>query len=642
MADRDYVIRYSTDNVSNCIRDLNNLRTAVDAVDLSSARATKGLKEVGKATSAMTRTDTKVKALATDLDAVTVSAGKATTALQNVGANIQGLPKHIGGASSSVDTFIRSLAGIVAANRAFDLFLDATKDVEKRYNEMSTAAAKYRDTLREIAFIQEKNGPNNQVMADVLDLALRSGMTPAQGRGYAQSYENIGPTVRARNVFGKDGTPQAAKMEKDVLAEAGRAAVRMGVEGTAAGEAVGIMASLGGFSSVEGAMDQFGNAMEGLSAGKIADPTLGVRALNKAVAKLVDPADAAAEGASGGRGGSYGEAGIYMGALTLGTGTADQASHRMVQISRLLNPVDPAKKQVLAAAGVPEEATDARKLIAFSEFLKTQKDPLSWMAENGLGTEATREAVVAGSKTADVLKQRLDKAAQGGAGARLIAANEKFKRTDRTAALTSAQAQSEALDIAQGAKYEDFETAKQHALNRMKASGNDPGLSWLGMAQDVFATPLTYAGAGVSARNLRLETDKEAGAIPILRQQAKKLGIDLDEEFPDIRSFTYGTRAEAFGKATKRIREAGGDPFGDATINTPLTNAKLDELRKSDDPGNGVNVKVDDAGLKDAAGALKDAAGALKQAAGNNGQGANGGVGRPPGANNGGAVRAGR
>ena len=322
------------------------------------------------------------------------------------------------------------------------------------------------------------------------------------------------------------------------------------------------------FTTVQDAMEQFGGALRGLSEGKL-QYGRGLTALNKMSAKLLDPSESAAEGAVPGKLGSFAQAGVYMGALSLGTGTADQASHRAIQNSRVLNPdaTNAKGRAALKLAGVDESMDDPQKLIQLAHFFKASKitNPGDWLAARGLGTTATREGMVASLKVADVLESRLagarESAKTNATGAATIAANETFARTDKSATAAALASKLAVMDQATGILgSEEYEKAKQAAELRMRQQ--DP--SYFGVMRGVhqwIGSPASYLLAGVGGKGLQQETDPAHGAQAVLREGRGRVGLDVDKAFPNLQAGSYQLRAESFTRAAAAVRARGGDPL---------------------------------------------------------------------------------
>ncbi|MHC5544748.1 hypothetical protein ACYOEI_41475, partial [Singulisphaera rosea] len=267
-------------------------------------------------------------------------------------------------------------------------------------------------------------------------------------------------------------------------------------------------------------------------------------------------------GAKPGRVQSYGDAGIYLGAMSLGTGTADQAYHRMVQISRTLNPVDEDKQKALAEAGITDKMDDPARLIQLGDFFKANPnlDPVKWMTERNIGSEATREAVTAGMKVSDVLKQRLETARaklKGNQfGKQVIAENGAARANERVNVNAEARSITEVVDKAEGAGVETFETAKKFAEERMRLNDSDYR-SPFRRVLELASSPISYAVSGVGGYDNTRESHAIYGAIPNLRREAERVGIkDLGKRFPGLGSGDYETRAQAFEAASREVSAA--------------------------------------------------------------------------------------
>lgn len=475
---------------------------------------------------------------------------------------------NAGKAEKGVSGFLTKMLAMRAASKAFSEVMDASEKLEAYWQKIAGEATSFRDSLREVASLKNQGGPNDQVVAGSLGLALATGTTADKARAAEQAYENIGPTVRDKGHYAPANGMTPEQLERAVLAEGIKTGRRMGIDEATSAEAVGVAGLYSKFTSPEQAMQQVGGALKGIQEGKLSY-NKGVTALGKGAAKLVDSEEAAAEGAAPGRLKSYSEAGVYLGALSLGTGTADQAQHRMVQNSRVLNP-DATKedqRKALAEAGITSEMSDPEKLIQLRKYLKAKgvKSPRDWLAERGLGTVATREGMEASLKVADVLEQRLGnlRASErtNAVGKQVMADNASFMEGDKAASAAGVGSVRDVLNKAQGIEGpEQFEQAKAAAEERLRLQG---GAQSVGRSlTNSFMTPLSYLTSGVSGWGQEQEQRQGIGAIPTLRAEADRLGIDIYKQFPGLSSGDYETRARAFSQAADAVRAAGGDPMG--------------------------------------------------------------------------------
>jgi hypothetical protein len=514
---------------------------------------------------------------------VGAAAAAATPQLQAAGAAAGGMKANVGalslstkGASSAVGMFTARIIALQAARAVLHGVMEATQEIEDRWKKLAQEASDFRDSMRELASLKGEKGPNNTVTADVLDLALQAHMMPDKAGKLSAAYENIGPTVRAKGHYkpaAGQGTPK--ELEAAIVADAAQTAVRLGIDEKAAGEAIGVAAMNHAFTSKEDAMEQFGGAMKGLSEGKL-EYSAGVKALSKGAAVLVDPKEAADEGAKAGRLGSYAEAGVYMGAMSLGTGTADQAQMRMIQVSRLLNPdaTNETGTKALAAAGFKDEMTDPQKLIQLSKHLKSKgvDDTQKWLVENDLGTVSTREKTVAALKTADVLEQRLkalkESRKTNATGKATLADNAQFMATDKAGQARAVDAIKAATDLVEGIEGpEVFEKAKQAAEERRRQQDPTAPYDVLNnyVEKDSWMNPFSWMselGSGVGVRANEQENNSKYGAIPHLKAEAKRVGADISQHLAGLGSSNLKVRADAFTAAAEAVRDKGGDPMG--------------------------------------------------------------------------------
>jgi hypothetical protein len=507
-------------------------------------------------------------------------AGAAAGASASNFSALSGMTLKVGTSTNKTSGLVNGLTtrflGLAAARTAIHSVYEASQELEERWEKLAEDAEKFRGSLRELASLKNEKGPNDRVAAEALDVALKARMKPDEAVGFMQAYENIGPAVRLKKHYQPlpgQGSPE--ELEKNILAEAANTGKRLGVDQNVAGAAIGQAMLLHPASTVEQAMQQFGGALKGIQAGNLKYGS-GLSYLTGAAAKLVNPEHESmtdeekkdAEGSKAGRLESYAEAGEYMGALSLGIGGADAAgksAHRMVQNSRVLNPSSKNEKgrAALQAAGINDTMTDPEKLIRLSDYFKEQKigDPNEWLVASKLGTDATREGMVASLKQVPVLRQRLESLKKGAktnaAGKELMGANTEFKRTDVASSADAVKSETEVLNKVVGLEgAAEFESAKEHAevIQRLE---NPHYNSWTDTIVKKAWSPFTYLGSGVSGA-ARVD---EKIAINTLQNEGKRVGVDVARDYPDLFVGSYEKRASAFKAASAAVRAKGGDPL---------------------------------------------------------------------------------
>ncbi len=72
---------------------------------------------------------------------------------------------------------------------------------------------------------------------------------------------------------------------------------------------------------------------------------------------------------------------------------------------------------------------------------------------------------------------------------------------------------------------------------------------------------MSWTFRGVGGMNNYLENEPLVGAIPTLVVQERKVGVNVEKQFPGIRSDSLETRRTAFGKSAAAVREMKGHPF---------------------------------------------------------------------------------
>jgi hypothetical protein len=226
-------------------------------------------------------------------NAINQAGGAAAGAVPSLNA-ISGATIRVGNTSDTTSGLVNAMTlrflALSAARTAIHAVYEASAELEERWKTMAENAEKFRDSLRELASLKGEKGPNDRVVAEALDVALKARMKPDEAVGFMQAYENIGPAVRLKKHYQPlpgQGTPE--ELEKNILAEAANTAQRLGVDQNVAGAAIGQAMLLHPASTVEQAMQQFGGALKGIQAGNLKYGT-GLSYLTGAAAKLVNPA----------------------------------------------------------------------------------------------------------------------------------------------------------------------------------------------------------------------------------------------------------------------------------------------------------------------------------------------------------------
>jgi hypothetical protein len=583
---RDYQINYLGNNASLLAATLQ-LSAALRQLDANVTSVQAKIKNYASGSGASVNAAAKAAAnLAAQLQSVSGAAGVAGARLSTINGHLGNISASAGGGSASLLSFGQAITGLAAARAVFGMILAETKQIEENWQRMAKEAIEFRDTLRELANIKGLTGPTTALYADVLKMANETAIAPEKARDALQAYENIGPTIRDLKHYmpgGKEGTEaETAALERNVVREAIRTGQRFGLDPGTAGAAIGSVGMFHTITSTEGAMSQFTTALEGLSKGKVSY-TAGMGALNKAAAILVDPKEAEKAAAEDtdlgkikpGRMPSFGAAGVYLGALSIGTGGTNQAgdaANRMIQISRTLNPDDPKKIAELEKMGINDQMDDAQKLIKLSEFFQTHKDldPQKYLAERKIGSQRTREVTVAGMGVSKVLAERLADARRGmeqdEAGRTAMRQNQEFMRTDPTAIAATATTTKQIMDKVEGEQAREFEVAKELAEQRMRQNMPDY-YSPLRRAISVQAiSPITGLLYGVGGEGMHQETHEAYGAIPTLKRQAAKAGVDMHPFLMGLESGNPQRRAAAFAAASSAVRAKGFDPTESAPI----------------------------------------------------------------------------
>ncbi len=607
MPDREYNLIYKSDN-TDILSKTAQVIAALTALDAMAVKTNSSLSGFagggGRSAAAASRQIQKLDAAMVALQA---QAATTRSSLASIGSGLGAVSGKAGSATSALGRFGAAGLALGAVHKVLGDVLKATEELEQYWKSLSKEAIGFRDSLRELKDITGHKGPTDKVVEkNVLDISNEAHMMPAAARELYQSAENILPAAREKGNIVPEAGETVEELQHKIIVQAAKLGREKGIDEAAVGEAVGTAALFGKVHNVQEAMEPLGTAFEGLSRGNLRYSTA-VPALNEAAAAMVTPEKAAADAendddegnrARAGRLGSYGEAGVYMGVVSLGTGQRNpqKAKERMIQVSRLLNTSSDKGRAALKGAGITDEMTDTDKLIQLRKYTdersaKDKKfDTQDWLKQNKLGSDRTREATIAVLKNADVLDTRLRelgvesyqdrKTPEKRAAAlkirtetarRTVENSNKFAESDPTALAAGAESANKVWELQTGEEMSAYETAKRYADVRMKFK-NPAHMGVDQWAHQNFFQPFNLMAYGEGSKEMHLVAGFESsasegkewhgtGARPTLIREGKKVGVDVERQFPEVYSHDLPTRAKAFGEAARAVQGAGGDPY---------------------------------------------------------------------------------
>lgn len=195
----------------------------------------------------------------------------ATTGLKSVGVEARSVSKSIRSAGASTRRFGGALGGLAARIAVFQGLKtaiegagQALKDAREAADQGGRKNLDLRDTYRELANLQGKAGPDNEVVAGALRFRLATGATDQEANDSLRRFEGGLPAaVAAGNIQGNSTSGVAG----DFFKEAVRTSNRVGIDGGTAGLLASKIAQTTKVPDVETGLSQFGTIVDLLNRG---------------------------------------------------------------------------------------------------------------------------------------------------------------------------------------------------------------------------------------------------------------------------------------------------------------------------------------------------------------------------------------
>jgi hypothetical protein len=422
---------------------------------------------------------------------------------------------------------------------------------------LAEANFKLRDSMRELANLQGKNGPDDQVTGEALKLGLATGMTPGESVKFLEQFEGSIPAGRQKGNIGTDKmTPEQKKtLEQQMALEGARFGNRIGLDASTSGDLAGVAAQHGKIEKVEDLAGVLGGMAYGLNEGRGKVSTLAKSELG-----------AAANAIGSGRIKDLVEMGAFSGvASTISKGAAGSGT-KFDQMDALLNTADGKGGQFLQSIGVDKADGDLEKLRVLKDHLMQSggKDWNAYLAKQGFGSQWQRAATVGmigtGGSNFNVLEERIKKGrAMAGNGAQVMKDNAQFVDNSLVGDHRKGQAAQAAADFMKGREGEEFANARKMALARLTARGEIDTAATNAtdrLFDNTVGAPSRMLG-GAGSRDERIEAE----AINHFQAEAKRVGVDIPRDKYNL-SGEEGAK-KAFRELGPEIQAKGGMPYGD-------------------------------------------------------------------------------
>jgi hypothetical protein len=208
---------------------VKDLATDVTSVQRHAYGARKSIEEMGTGLDALKAKSSALPALGKNLG--------------SVGTQSTGLGKSLGTTTTRADGLLRSLEGFAARIAIFQQLKEAISGVGTAINDARKAADEgakgnltLRDQFRELANLQGKPTPDNEVVAGAMRFRLATGATNHEANDALRRFEGGLPTaVEKGNITGSSTTGVAGEMFRDIA--------RLGTRQSLSGETSGLLAS---------------------------------------------------------------------------------------------------------------------------------------------------------------------------------------------------------------------------------------------------------------------------------------------------------------------------------------------------------------------------------------------------------------
>jgi hypothetical protein len=607
------VLGQNMPGVRQGVGELKKLDAELKNKVVDAGRAAAALAAVGKDNRAVTSLTARLKELEAELKTLAAEAAAAQAALATVGAGVN-LPSGgggRGGAGGKGSGGTGLVAGL-ARHAAFAAFRtvvraagEGSRDRRQFFSGAADMASDYRKDLQPLAVLQGKTSADDSVIAADLAFQKKTLLNPEDAATFRLEFGGaIAPSLKAR---GKDGRPNITPQVAAELEEkAGRFTARYGLDAQTGGRMAGLLGVTTKVPTADAGIGIMEQAMEQLN-------VEGVGPVKGMASHLLSLSGTMLE-EGGGRFKDYTEMAARLAASTVNqAGRADRAKTRIVQSDRLLQKLafddesELGRKAKITSDDDYEAAIRKIGPLLPGNVVEAHK----MLADAGYRNSTERLALIEEAKMNGIVDKQLAGVNPAKSTATAVARNAEYPST-----IPGKQQAAENEEFAQtvrvGIQGEGLKAARAEAradlINRGELKPKGVG----GSLADMFNSQVASMG-GVSGEDLRVD----AKAVALLRGEGRRVGVDIDKEFPTLDPVRTDGRQGLFSNA-------GSD---EAAFQAEFAAA---------------SGRVDAAkALRKAAGALNTAAGALDQA--DKGGGNTGGGGpapktpTPPPVGNGGA-----
>jgi hypothetical protein len=557
------------DNLGKHRASVDGVRDSVEGVQRKAYGARKNVEELGLGLSGL--------------------GGKAA-GVAGLGASLGGVRKGFGGAAAggrrlgmSIDGLIARVAGIQAIRGAVQDLGNALKDARKSANEGGRKNLKTRDHYRELANLQGKPSPDNEVVGGAMRFRLATGLDDRAANDALRRFEGGLPTAIAKgNVSGSSTSGMAG----DFFREAARTGLRVDVKGGTSGLLASKIAQTAKLTSADQGVDKFATILDVLNRGDgDLDPL--VQGLVKGAGGMVGPGmafNSLEEFAAAQRVTS-------LNASPQVSGTRVRQAFSGLQRLLAQDGKDGKPKSTLGLK-VGDFAGNIDKLAPLLEGKENQDQALH---DAGLANQAERRALLQLYANRQILRDETAAVKAGTDPGKVKGLNDRFFASD-TAHERIAAAQKDAAEFAQHARDEPTavfrDKAEANLRGRLQLDTPDSNLQeaaadspiartmgsvaeWVLRGGKVRSDLLPIWLGGKPARDIKIDVEAER----IAKEQAGRVGInagvEVDRRFGGIET----TPDDRLPEVAAAVRARGGDPFGGAAGTDALLRQLIREVQ---------------------------------------------------------------
>ncbi len=432
---RDYILTYTV-NTAQATQALADLRPKIWATGVASDATAKQIQEL----------DAALKGLATS------ATGTVMPAMHSSGESVKGLGATVAGLATSWFVLEHGVEMIGKFGEKANMALDLMKELGEDVRNM-------RDDFRELANLKHKDGPDDEVIAETLQMGARAGLMPTDARKFMEQYEGSSPAGKQQ---GHIDDKTAAALAQEGM----KFGARVKINANTAGDLTGVLSQYEKIPNVEHGAKRLGQIAYGLNEGRgNLEPLM--RSLIKTAGSVVNE--------DGGPIPNLAELGVQIGVASTHS-SPDAAGTKVRSATRTLREFQGKQGRTLEALGIKPGMSymDSLRKIA-PEVLKADKEGIggdTYLRNSGFTDKMEITAILEQSRDLEFMEKRLitsqGKNGKGGIqGADVIAQNNRYLKTDKNGISRRIRAATAVQEKIRGMEVEQKNMAKEAATVKM-------------------------------------------------------------------------------------------------------------------------------------------------------------------------------